>query len=34
MHDMMCNDSGARVDALRDGTPEKTWASPRTAALF
>ena len=34
MHDMLCNDCGARVDAPRDGTLKKTWASPRTATLF
>ena len=34
MHDMVCNDCGARVDAPRDGTLRKTWASPRTAALI
>ncbi len=33
MHDMACNDCGARVDAPRDGTLGKTWAGPRTAAL-
>ena len=34
MHDMKCNDCGARVEAPRDGTLKKTWASPRTATLF